>query len=66
MQGISGRSHSLLLQALNNVADGSLRLALRVKINEKIDAIHFTCWVKHLIVTNLMNPVYFVIKSASL
>lgn len=35
MQGTSGRSHSLLLQALNNTADGSLRLALRVKINEK-------------------------------
>ena len=35
MQGISERSHSLLLQALNNAADGSLRLALRVKINEK-------------------------------
>ena len=65
MQGISGRSHSLLLQALNNAADGSLRLALRVRINEKIDAIHFTCWVKHLIVTNLMNPVYLLIKPAS-
>ena len=25
MQGISGRSHSLLLQALNNAAEGSLR-----------------------------------------
>ena len=35
MQGISGRSHILLLQVLNNVADGSLRLALRVKSNEK-------------------------------
>jgi len=35
MQGISGRSHSLLLQALNNAADGSLRLALWVKIDEK-------------------------------
>jgi|GEM_PF-3537701 len=35
MQGISGRSHSLLLQALNNAADGSLRLARRVKIDEK-------------------------------
>lgn len=45
MQGISGRSHSLLLQALNNAADGSLRLALRVKINEKKAIIHFTCWV---------------------
>ena len=42
MQGILGHSHSLLLQALNNVADGSLRLALRVKINEKIDSIHLT------------------------
>jgi hypothetical protein len=28
MQGISGRSHGELLRALNNVADGSLRLAL--------------------------------------
>jgi hypothetical protein len=65
MQGISGRSHSLLLQALNNVADGSLRLALRVKINEKIDSIHFTCWVKYFVVTNLMDPVYLAIKSAS-
>jgi hypothetical protein len=65
MQGISGRSHSLLLQALNNVADGSLRLALRVKINEKIDPIHFTRWVQHSIVTNLINPVYLVTKSAS-
>ena len=35
MQGISGRSHSLLLQALNNTAEGSLRLAQRVKIDEK-------------------------------
>jgi len=35
MQGISGRSHSRLLQALNNAADGSLQLALRVKIDEK-------------------------------
>ncbi|MFC1516687.1 hypothetical protein ACFL7E_08025, partial [Thermodesulfobacteriota bacterium] len=42
MQGISGRSHSLLLQALNNAADGSLRLALWVKINEKNAIIHFT------------------------
>ena len=58
MQGISGRSHSLLLLALNNVADESLRLALQVKINEKIDAIHFTCWVKCSVITNLMNPVY--------
>jgi len=65
MQGISGRSHSLLLQALNNVADGSLRLALRVKINEKIDSIHFAYRVKYFIVTNLMNPVYWVIKPAS-
>jgi len=38
MQGISGRSHSfLLLQALNNAADGSLRLARRVKMDEKKD-----------------------------
>ena len=58
MQGISGRSHSLLLQALNNAADGSLRLALWVKINEKMDSIHFTCRVKYSIVTNFMNPVY--------
>ena len=36
MQGTSGRRHSLLLlQALSNAADGSLRLALWVKINEK-------------------------------
>ena len=68
MQGTSGRSHSLLLQVLNNVADGSLRLAPRVKINEKIDAIHFTCGVKYSMGTNFMNPVYpvyLVIKSAS-
>ena len=58
MQGTSGRSHSLLLQALNNVADGSLRLALWVKIDEKIDAIHFTCWVNYFVVTNLMDPMY--------
>jgi len=37
MQGISGRSHGLLLQVPNNAADGSLGLALRVKINEKND-----------------------------
>jgi len=35
MQGISGRSHSLLLQVLNNAAEGSLRLARRVKIDER-------------------------------
>ena len=35
MQGISGCSRSLLLQALNNAADGSLRLALRVEIHEE-------------------------------
>ena len=64
MQGTSGRSHSSLLQALNNVADGSLRLALQVTINEKIDAIHFTCWVKYSIVASLVNPVYLVTKSA--
>ncbi len=34
MQGILGRSHSALLQALSNTADGSLQLARRVKINE--------------------------------
>ena len=65
MQGTSGRSHSLLLQALNNVADGSLRLALRVKINEKIDAIRFSCWVNYSILRHLMNSMYLVIKSAS-
>ena len=37
MQGISGNSHSLLLQPLNNAADGSLRLARRGKIDEKKD-----------------------------
>ena len=46
MQGTSGRSHSLLLQALNNAADGSLRLALWVKISEKkANRILFTFWV---------------------
>ena len=65
MQGISGRSHSLLLQALNNVADGSLRLALRVKINKKIDGTHFTCRVKCFVVTNLMDPMCLAIESAS-
>jgi hypothetical protein len=65
MQGTSGRSHSLLLQALNKAADGSLRLALRVKINEKTHSIHFTRWEKYFIVKNLMNLVYLVIKSAS-
>jgi hypothetical protein len=35
MQGISGRSHSTPLQAFNNAADESLRLAGRVKNNEK-------------------------------
>jgi len=34
MQGIYGRCHSKLLQALNNAADGSLRLARRVKSNK--------------------------------
>jgi hypothetical protein len=34
MQGTSGRSHSVLLRVFNNAADGSLRLARRVKINE--------------------------------
>ena len=34
MQGTYGRSHSELLRALNNAADGSLRLALRVKSDE--------------------------------
>ena len=34
MQGISGRSDSELCFALNNAADGSLRLAQRVKINK--------------------------------
>ena len=58
MQGISGRSHSMLLQALNNAADGSLRLALWVKINEKMDSIHFTRRVEYFIVTNLMDPMY--------
>ena len=52
----------LLLQALNNAADGSLRLALRVKINEKIDTIHFIRWGKHSIVTNLINAVYLLTK----
>jgi hypothetical protein len=35
MQGTYGRSHSLLLRALNNEANESLRLALWVKIDEK-------------------------------
>ena len=35
MQGIEWRSHSDLLRAIHNAADGSLRLALRVKIDEK-------------------------------
>ena len=65
MQGISGRSHSPLLQALNNVADGSLRLALRAKIDEKIDYIHFTCRLKYLMFKNLMNPVYLIMKRTS-
>jgi hypothetical protein len=34
-QGILGRSHSKLLQARNNAAYGSLRLALWVKKDEK-------------------------------
>jgi len=37
MQGISGRSHRLLWQALKNAADGGLQLAQRVKIDEKKD-----------------------------
>ena len=36
-----------------------------MKINEKTDAIHFTCRVKYFVVMNLMNPVYLTIKSAS-
>ena len=35
MQGIEWRSHSELLRAIHNVADGSFRLALWVKIDEK-------------------------------
>jgi len=35
MQGIKGAAIVVLLQSLNNAADGSLRLARRVKINEK-------------------------------
>ena len=35
MQGTSGRSDSELCFALNNAAYGSLRLARRVKIDEK-------------------------------
>ena len=35
MLGISVRDDSELCLALNNAADGSLRLALRVKIDEK-------------------------------
>jgi hypothetical protein len=65
MQGIPGHSPSLLSLALNNVADGSLLLALRVKMNEKIDATHFTCSVKYFIPTNVINLVYLFIKSAS-
>ncbi len=34
MQGILGPSYSQLCLALNNAADGGLRLARRVKINE--------------------------------
>jgi hypothetical protein len=34
MQGTSGRSDSELCFSLNNTADGSLRLAHRVKSNE--------------------------------
>jgi hypothetical protein len=37
LQGMEGRSHSELLQALANAADGSLRLARRVKIKRKND-----------------------------
>jgi hypothetical protein len=36
LQGMEGRSHSELLQALANAADGILRLARRVEIKEKI------------------------------
>jgi len=35
MQGIKGAAIVVLLQFLINAADGSLRLARRVKINEK-------------------------------
>ena len=35
MQGTSGRGYSVLCLALNNIADGSLQLALWVKIDEK-------------------------------
>ena len=35
MQGIEGEAIVVLLQSLNNAADGSLRRARRVKINEK-------------------------------
>ncbi len=46
MQGISGPSYSQLCLALNNAADGRLRLARRVKINEiKLIIILFICLV---------------------
>jgi hypothetical protein len=35
MQGTSGRGYSVLCLALNNAEDGSLRLARRVKSDEK-------------------------------
>jgi hypothetical protein len=35
MQGTSGRGYSILCLALNNAEDGSLRLALWLKIDEK-------------------------------
>ena len=41
MQGTSGRSYSELCFALNNAAYGSLRLARRVKIDEKKILIYF-------------------------
>jgi len=62
MQGISGRSHSRLLPALNNAADGRLRLARRVKIDEKkdlhpfqafgFDACHIKPFLKFLLFSN--------------
>ena len=66
MQGISGRSHSRLLQALNNAADGRLRLDRRVKIDEKKDPypfLAFGCYACNI--KSLLKPFVLSNRSAS-
>ena len=66
MQGISGRSHSPLLQALNNAADGGLQLARRVKIDEKKDLRPFLPFGYNFCNAQFyLSPLVFSIKKGS-